>query len=247
MTAPCIAAVAADLKWPATMPHDHSHVERASQRPPARRGDRAESAADGRGGGCRIGGRQLGAAGRRAAQLQRLRLARDRAGGPADWPAAVRPPPHVWLPPCGNYRALINLTILVVIGLYLVYEAIDRFFEPQQIDGWIVVDRGGGRAGGRYRHGGAAVCHVARQLESAGRLPAQLGRRISSVGVILAGAVILLVGHLLGRRGRDARDCRIHPWQSLAMMARSIHILMEGARPTSTASALVAACNRSRA
>ena len=35
--------------------------------------------------------------------------------------------------------ALINLTILIVISLYLIYEAVARFFFPQTIDGWIVV------------------------------------------------------------------------------------------------------------
>lgn len=35
--------------------------------------------------------------------------------------------------------ALINLTTLVIIGFYLIYQAIWRFFEPEEIDGWIVV------------------------------------------------------------------------------------------------------------
>ena len=35
--------------------------------------------------------------------------------------------------------ALINLTILAVVGLYLVYEAVARLIDPQPIDGWIVV------------------------------------------------------------------------------------------------------------
>src|SRR3954470_12542863 len=35
--------------------------------------------------------------------------------------------------------ALINLTILIVISLYLIYEAVARFFNPQIVDGWIVV------------------------------------------------------------------------------------------------------------
>lgn len=35
--------------------------------------------------------------------------------------------------------ALINYTTLIVIGLYLAYEAILRFFEPQGVDGWLVV------------------------------------------------------------------------------------------------------------
>src|SRR6476661_1073101 len=35
--------------------------------------------------------------------------------------------------------ALINLTILIVISLYLIYEAAERYFYPQAIDGWMVV------------------------------------------------------------------------------------------------------------
>lgn len=35
--------------------------------------------------------------------------------------------------------ALINYTTLIVIGLYLVYEATVRFFEPAGVDGWLVV------------------------------------------------------------------------------------------------------------
>lgn len=35
--------------------------------------------------------------------------------------------------------ALINYTTLIVIGLYLVYEAILRFVEPQPVEGWLIV------------------------------------------------------------------------------------------------------------
>lgn len=35
--------------------------------------------------------------------------------------------------------ALINYTTLIVIGLYLTYEAVMRFFEPSEIDGWLVI------------------------------------------------------------------------------------------------------------
>ncbi|MBK0329094.1 cation transporter [Rhodobacteraceae bacterium F11138] len=35
--------------------------------------------------------------------------------------------------------ALINYTTLIVIALYLVYEGIFRFFQPQPVDGWLVV------------------------------------------------------------------------------------------------------------
>lgn len=35
--------------------------------------------------------------------------------------------------------ALVNYTTLIVIGLYLIYEAIWRFIEPQGVDGWVVL------------------------------------------------------------------------------------------------------------
>ena len=35
--------------------------------------------------------------------------------------------------------ALVNYTTLVVIGVYLVYEAFWRFIEPQSVDGWLIV------------------------------------------------------------------------------------------------------------
>lgn len=35
--------------------------------------------------------------------------------------------------------ALINTTTLIIVGLYLVYEAFARFLHPKPIDGWIVV------------------------------------------------------------------------------------------------------------
>jgi len=35
--------------------------------------------------------------------------------------------------------ALINLTTLIIVGLYLIYEAVWRFFDQREIAGWIVV------------------------------------------------------------------------------------------------------------
>ncbi|MEC9463957.1 MAG: cation diffusion facilitator family transporter [Pseudomonadota bacterium] len=35
--------------------------------------------------------------------------------------------------------ALINYTTLIIIGIYLLYEAVMRFIEPQPIEGWLVV------------------------------------------------------------------------------------------------------------
>lgn len=38
--------------------------------------------------------------------------------------------------------AMVNLTVLAVVGLYLLYEAVRRFFEPRTIEGWAVLGVG---------------------------------------------------------------------------------------------------------
>jgi cobalt-zinc-cadmium efflux system protein len=125
--------------------------------------------------------------------------------------------------------ALINLTVLAVIGLYLVYEAIVRFFQPRGIDGWIVV----------IVAAVALVIDVATaallHAMSRGNLNLRaaylhnMGDALSSVGVIVAGVAVLwfranwvdpvitliIAGFILG--------------QSVTMMRPSIHILMQGA------------------
>ena len=35
--------------------------------------------------------------------------------------------------------AIINLTTLIIVGLYLIYEAVSRYFDPRPIEGWVVV------------------------------------------------------------------------------------------------------------
>jgi cobalt-zinc-cadmium efflux system protein len=137
--------------------------------------------------------------------------------------------------------ALINLTILVVIGLYLLGEGLHRLFEPRPMDGWLVVivaavalavDVGTAALLFAMSHGNlnlrAAYLH-------------NLGDAISSVGVILAGAAVLLWGIYWVDPIVTVAIAGYIIWQSLAMMARSIHILMEGAPADIDSHALVAA------
>ncbi len=90
--------------------------------------------------------------------------------------------------------ALINLTALILIGLYLIYEAIIRFFNPQPIEGWLVV----------YVGGFALVVDVATALLTYAASRHSLNIRaaflhnvadaLGSVAVIVAGTLILLYG-----------------------------------------------------
>jgi len=136
--------------------------------------------------------------------------------------------------------ALINLTILMVVGLYLVYEAVARLVEPQPIDGWIVV----------------IVAAIALAVDvatavllyalSRGNLNVRaaylhnVADAFASLGVIAAGAMILWFGIFWADAIITLAIAGYIFWQSLSMMRRSIHILMEGAPADVDADALVA-------
>ena len=136
--------------------------------------------------------------------------------------------------------ALINLTILVVVGLYLLAEGLHRLIAPREVDGWIVV----------------VVASVALAVDvatavllfamSRGNLNLRaaylhnVSDAIASVGVIVAGAAALLWGAYWVDAAMTLAIAGYILWQSFAMMARSIHILMEGAPADVDSDALVA-------
>jgi cobalt-zinc-cadmium efflux system protein len=125
--------------------------------------------------------------------------------------------------------ALINLTILVVIGLYLLAEGVHRLFEPRAVDGWIVVVVA---AIALAVDVGTAMLLFAMSRGNLNLRAAYLhnfGDAISSVGVILAGTAVLLWGAYWVDAAVTLVIAAYILWQSLAMISRSIHILMEGA------------------
>lgn len=88
--------------------------------------------------------------------------------------------------------ALINYTTLIVIGLYLVYEAAWRFVEPQPVDGWLIVIIAGialiidlATAILTYRLSKRSINIRAAFLHN-------VADALGSVGVIVAGTVIIL-------------------------------------------------------
>src|SRR6478735_10603731 len=136
--------------------------------------------------------------------------------------------------------ALINLTILIVISLLLIYEAVERFFFPQTIDGWIVV----------------AVATVALAVNAATTIVLYAMSRddlnvraaylhnmadsFSSLGVIVAGAVILWFGVLWIDSVITLLVAVFTIWHSVPDLRRSLHILMEGAPSDVETAALIA-------
>ncbi|EKE45647.1 cation efflux system protein [Oceaniovalibus guishaninsula JLT2003] len=90
--------------------------------------------------------------------------------------------------------ALVNYTTLIVIGLYLLYEAAERFIDPQPVAGWIVVAVAGVALA---VDAVTALLTYALSKESVNIRAAfvhNVADALGSVGVIVAGSLILLYG-----------------------------------------------------
>jgi len=125
--------------------------------------------------------------------------------------------------------ALINLTMLVVTSLYLIYEAIERFFSPQPVDGWIVIIAAGMALA--INVGTASLLYaLSRQnMNVRAAYLHNLGDSFSSLGVVVSGCLILWFGAIWSDSLITIIVSVYILWQSIPDMKRSIHILMDGA------------------
>src|SRR6185436_16600748 len=125
--------------------------------------------------------------------------------------------------------ALINLTILIVISLYLIYEAAERFFvPPQSIDGWTVVAVATVALAVNAATTAVLYAMSRHNLNVRAAYLHNMADSLSSLGVIVAGAVILWFGVLWIDSVMTLLVELLTIWLSLPHIRRSIHILMEG-------------------
>jgi len=127
--------------------------------------------------------------------------------------------------------ALINYTTLIVIGLYLTYEAILRFFEPQGVDGWLVV----------IIAGIALVVDAVTALLTYSLSKQSMNIRaaflhnvadaLGSIAVIVAGTLIILYDWRLVDPLVTLLIAGYILWQSFAEIGAVIRILMLGSPP----------------
>ena len=137
--------------------------------------------------------------------------------------------------------ALINYTTLIVIGLYLVYEAIIRFLDPEPVDGWLVV----------IIAGVALVVDLATALLTFALSKESMNIRaaflhnvadaLGSIGVIAAGALILLFGWTIVDPIVTLLIAGYILWMAFAEIGAAIRILMLGTPPDIDVPDLVAA------
>lgn len=122
--------------------------------------------------------------------------------------------------------ALVNYTTLIVLGLYLVYEAVLRFLEPQGVDGWLVVVIAGVALAVdlvtallTWRLSRTSINIRAAFLHN-------LADALGSVAVIVAGSLILLYDWRLVDPAVTLLIAGYILWQSLVEIGGVVRILM---------------------
>lgn len=127
--------------------------------------------------------------------------------------------------------ALVNYTTLIVIGLYLIYEAVMRFFEPSAVAGWIIVIVAGialvidlATAALTYRMSKSSVNIRAAFLHN-------VADALGSVAVILAGTLVILFGWTWVDPAATLLIAGYILWQSASEMPAVLRILMLASPP----------------
>jgi cobalt-zinc-cadmium efflux system protein len=140
--------------------------------------------------------------------------------------------------------ALVNYTTLIVIGLYLAWEAVFRFFEPQPVTGWLIVVIAGVAL---VVDAVTALLTFRLSKESVNIRAAflhNLADALGSVAVILAGTLILLFGwHFVDPLVTLGISAYIL-WQSFSEIGPVIRILVLGTPPDLAVGDVVARIRR---
>lgn len=126
--------------------------------------------------------------------------------------------------------ALINLTTLLIIGFYLLVEAINRFADPQPIEGWTVIAVAGvalviDLVTAFITHRGAKD-----SINMKAAFLHNVSDAMASVGVIVAGVLILLYDLYVADLVITVIIAAYVIWQGLSLMPRTVRLLM-GAVP----------------
>ena len=123
--------------------------------------------------------------------------------------------------------AFINLLLLTIVGLYLIYEAVARYFHPEEAQGWpmivaatvaLVVDLG--TVGLLYGMAKGSINLRAGFLHN-------IADALASVGVIIGGVVILLWQWYIADLIITVVIAGYILWQSISLFRPTIATLME--------------------
>lgn len=124
--------------------------------------------------------------------------------------------------------ALINITTLIMTSLYLLYEAVIRFFEDQVIDGWIVVWVAGIALLIDLITAALTYSLSENSLNIKAAFLHNLADAFVSVGVIISGALVILFQWTIADLIVTIAISTYLFWHSALMMKPTVRILMDG-------------------
>jgi cobalt-zinc-cadmium efflux system protein len=125
--------------------------------------------------------------------------------------------------------ALINLTTLIIIGLYLCYEAIMRFITPEPVAGWMVVIVAGIALAVDVFTALLTYSQSKTSMNIKAAFLHNVTDALASVGVIIAGTLILLYGWVWTDAAMTLLISVYVLYQGFTETPKVIHLLMEGA------------------
>jgi cobalt-zinc-cadmium efflux system protein len=124
--------------------------------------------------------------------------------------------------------ALINLTTLIIIGLYLCYEAIMRFITPEPVAGWTVVIVAGIALAVDVFTALLTYSQSKTSMNIKAAFLHNVTDALASVGVIITGTLILLHGWVWTDAAMTLIISGYVLWQGFTQIPKVIHLLMEG-------------------
>ncbi|MBP0484089.1 cation diffusion facilitator family transporter [Sagittula salina] len=127
--------------------------------------------------------------------------------------------------------ALINLTTLIVVGLYLFYEAVLRFINPQSVDGWMVVVIAGVALVVDLATAALTYAMARDSVNIRAAFLHNVADALGSLAVILAGTLILLFGWTWVDPAVTLGIAAYVLWMAWSEIGGVVRILMLGAPP----------------
>jgi cobalt-zinc-cadmium efflux system protein len=137
--------------------------------------------------------------------------------------------------------ALINYTTLIVVGLYLAYEAILRFAEPHPVAGWIVVIVAGIALTVDVVTALLTYALSKKSMNVRAAFLHNVADALGSLGVIVAGTLIILYEWYVVDPLVTLLIAGYVLWQAFSEIGASVRMLMLGTPPDLDIKALVSA------
>jgi cobalt-zinc-cadmium efflux system protein len=128
----------------------------------------------------------------------------------------------------GILAALVNAASLVLIALFIVWEAIDRLRHPQAVHGWLMIVVAAVAIAvnlliGLWLHAGAK-----HDINVRSAYVHMIGDAVSALGVVLAGVIVVASGWHLADPLVSFLIAALILWNSWGILKESVNVLLEG-------------------